>query len=341
MINEMADILELPFEKNLSFIYLMMEFILCTKEYNDPAALKIMEKSESLLDAIGDEASPEALHLYHRNKGFITTINFMYEEGETHYLEALKYKGTKLQISPAIYLNTAKLYSDIGKLYYALLYCVKAKEILSYDSTNHISMDLAWFYATLLHKIGHISEAISEYNNAIARAKKINNTQSFKALVQAYYGLSVCYNSRGDYKQGITYSEKVVENAAKVGDPRTKAQGLFQKAYCYMKLKQHEQCDRLIEEGLAIVQEDELFVMLFKSLSCINNMKDSRSIDYLENVALPYFKGLSLYETSLLICNELEAHYKKNRSKIKALSMAAIARDIYQKILYPEWQAHI
>ncbi|MCL2362965.1 MAG: helix-turn-helix transcriptional regulator, partial [Defluviitaleaceae bacterium] len=38
MINEMADILELPFEKNLSFIYLMMEFILCTKEYNDPAA---------------------------------------------------------------------------------------------------------------------------------------------------------------------------------------------------------------------------------------------------------------------------------------------------------------
>jgi len=339
MSNEMSTILELPFEKNLSFIYLMLEFRVLAKEFNPSAKLKTMEKAEVILETMGEDASPEALYLYHRNKGLLCIESQLMDDSLAHYLKAASYVGTKLQLDPSVFMFIANCYSDIGKPYYALLYCIKAKESPSYDRTNPTNLAFDVIHAHLLERIGHIAEAIDLLDILIAHAKKLSDHLSAEVLAAAHHALYNCYKQRGDYKQAILQCDEALKNMVRAGESSGTsryAQLLVSKAYCSAKLKQFEQCNSLVEEGLAIAQENEMIVTLFKSISCINNMKDSSSIDYLENIALPYFMSIPDYAFCLDICDELEAHYKKSRSKLKALTIAAIMRDIYQKILYPE-----
>jgi len=64
------------------------------------------------------------------------------------------------------------------------------------------------------------------------------------------------------------------------------------------------------------------------------NLKDAQSAIYLETVAIPGLKGTNYNEMALEICDTLETHYRKQRSKMKALEVAAMHRDILKDMLF-------
>jgi len=343
MVNTMPGILDLPFEKNLIFIYRMHESRLTYKELNPAKGLEILEDAEALLKEMDDNANIEALHLYYRNKAYYTGSSHRFKEAIEYYLKALSYESNKLQFDPAIYVALALSYYNIGKPYFALLYCMKAMENKNFDITNPTYLRIQSTYARCLFNIGLISEAIKMLEDMVAKTKTYNDAMSKNIISQAFITLIDCYIGKGDYDKALTLCEEALTNTKKENNTGSYLQCLAMKILCAMKFKQHKQCIKLIKEGLTIAQEDsqESYIMWFKSLNCLVNLKDASSVDFLENEAIPFFRDAGLFPYVLTICRYLEEYYKKNRSKIKALNIVAIIRDIYQEIHYSEQKAQV
>jgi len=63
------------------------------------------------------------------------------------------------------------------------------------------------------------------------------------------------------------------------------------------------------------------------------SLSSDKSIDYLENIAIPCLRGTSQNHLALQICDTLEEHFRKKEVKYKTLAMAALGRDIYRDMI--------
>ncbi|MCL2404038.1 MAG: hypothetical protein FWC92_00685 [Defluviitaleaceae bacterium] len=105
-----------------------------------------------------------------------------------------------------------------------------------------------------------------------------------------------------------------------------------------MQLKRHDECKKIIEDGLAIAKKgnNETIIIYLETARCLMTIKDPKSQDYLENITIPHFRNsnTTLIYDVLEICYTLENFYNKNRSKTKALNMAKVSRDILYEMFY-------
>jgi len=343
MENELSSILSLPFEGDLTLMYLMMVTRLLLKASNVPAAEEKMNEGEALLDS----ANKEALFMYYRNKGVIYAIRGDIRDALKHYLQALDFAGNDIKPDASVFSNIGVLYMRLGKPSYAIEYLKRTNH--EYSNDRHIiRANTNAMLATAYTLTGEYNKASKLFYASLAQAKSVNDI-SLIGMILSNMGIHsvktgnykecvrLCDQGLAYYTQGDKHQSKLVIYHNK-GVNTVQCLLLFNKGLGLFKMKEYDKCHEIIKYGLALIDGDERFNISFTALGHLMALDNSKSIDYLEDVAIPFFKagdGFDKY-LALDICKEIEAHYKRKRVKTKALAFAAIQRDIYEGMLFNE-----
>ena len=112
-------------------------------------------------------------------------------------------------------------------------------------------------------------------------------------------------------------------------------EAIYQKLHCYMDIGDYSKCPPLIQEGkrFSALNERETYKVMFKSVESLLSLNVEGSIDYLENVALPYLEKEKEYSIVIDYSEILIAHYEKSKGHMaRMLKRTMVLRDISNKI---------
>jgi len=327
----LSQIHELPFERNLILLYLMVETRLLFKENDLAAGEERLATAEALLDG----ANPESLHLYHRNIGFLLTCKQESKAALKHYLQCLNYETYHLKADAGILYSIGANYLNACKPWHALIYFEQAK--IKYDlGRAHPLMaqiDNGLAYAHML--VGEFGKAEQIYNEALAQAKRTNNPYEI-GIAQA--GISHFYHATGNHAKAL----EVLNQAMELFKDHPHYNLLLpSKALLLLYMKDYARCKDALEQCRALTQVDENNAMIIEMTGHMLTIDKSESADYLMNIVIPHFRArnnttiASLYQ-ALACCDFIEAHYRKNRKIKKANEIAVIGRDIFKEMYHGE-----
>jgi len=328
MLNEMSSILDLPFEQDLNLLYAMVEVRLLNIERNYIAAEEKLSKVEPLIN----DPSNDVLALYHRNKGSLYLVRGDHKNGLRHLLKTLDLVSNNVKLDARILYFIGYSYICIGKPYQAMTFLEHAKKEFKEDLTHILGSNLNAMLAMSYWFIGSYNKAETLLEASIAQAKIIGSDFTVRQFLSYMGDLKA---KVGNYNEALAYSDQAL--AYDHGD-RSITAILSNKAYCFVKMKEYAKCREVIEALKALAEGDEHTIMTYEAFEHIMTLNSSDSSAYIEDVIIPYFRagggGKKMF--ALDLCKELETHYKNKKSKIKALSMAATIREIYEEMFLLE-----
>jgi len=335
----LSPILELPFERNLTLLYIMIETRILFKEGNLAAGKERLTTAETLLDA----ASPEALHFYHRNMGFVLMQTGEYKTALKHFLKCLDYKTDNIKPDANIELNIGLAYINFGKPWQALIYFEQAKIKCDVGMENTLESRINGALAIGYMHVGEYSNAEQRHNNALVQAKRTNNSGDIGMTLA---NISVMYLIKGDYKKALDTCVQAMELLKDHPMELLKEHPIYKtlfanQAIILMQMKEFAKSRDILEQCKALVHDDESYAILLEAISHLMTIDKGESSDYLVNIAIPHFRARNemtnagIYQ-ALALCDLVEAYYRKNRKIKKANEIAVIGRDIHKEIFFGE-----
>jgi len=337
---QLSPILELHFERDLTLLYLLLETRILFKEGNLPAAEESLNTAEALLG----EASIEALHLYNRNIGFLFFCKQTFKTSLKHFLKSLEYISDNVKSDAGIFLNIGTAYACIGRPWQAILYLEQAKNKFSIDRTSNLEMAINNVLATCYTFVGEYDKAKKLFDISLMQAKRINDENAIGItlinLGELYMKSGKLEASVKAYNDALDFlkTREIRDKAQELihSDKHQQMQALAGKTFVLIRLKDFAQCKEPLGQLSTLAEGNEVFTAITETASHLTTLDDSSSTEYIEEVAIPYFKNNKMYYNgiylTLEICDILETHYRKRKSVKKALTIAAISRDIYKEV---------
>ena len=327
--SKMSSILEVPFERDLTLLYLMIETRIFFKEGNIAAGEERLNTAEALLD----DASAEALHLYHRNMGFLLFQKQSYKASLKHFLLSLDYKTENVKIDAGILSNIGTIYYSLGKPWQAIIYLEQAKSKYDLGRTNILESLTNGHLAMCYMLVGEYNKAEMILNDALVQAKRINSD----AITGAWLtNLASLHYRKGDIDAALKACNQAL---VLLKNDFRYIHALANKAYCLIEIKDFAECREVIKQGKELAKDDKNFTLVFDAINYSSTLDNTESAGYLENFAIPHYinadvdNGGGIYK-ALDLCKMLEAHYRKKRSMKKAKDIAMIGRDIAMDIFF-------
>jgi len=346
---EMASILALPYEHDLILRYMMQECRLLFREGNISIMSANMEAAEALLD----NASNNALHMYHCNKGVLDNINGKYRSALNHYLTAVNLlDGDKP--SAVIFVNIAMLYTQLGKLHCAIRHAEYAKRELHVDRANVEGVRLDLLLAELYSHVYEFDKAEKMFNSAIPHARSVDSSLM---LSLALSGIGNVNRLRKNYSEALgqlNQAIEIIEGLIATSDEMHRTAYsftycilgmIFTKVSCLIRMgksdKNKKECQEVIDMGRLYVQGHEFYTIILNAISHLTTLDNPESTHYIEDVAIPSILNNLHSEASektlvLAFYRELEIHYKKKKAKTKLANIKAIMCDIYEEMFLGE-----
>jgi len=325
MQHELAQILELPYERDLIIMYKMISAKLEGRKDISVAKLYLSEV-EPLLDG----ASEDAIYLYRTVKGHFCDISGDYEGAVNHFLGALEYCDKK-QISDAILIfSIARNYSLMGRLILAKDYFERTKREYVGDRTHPIvyAVDNALGFCYM--QLGSPERAKELFESSVIRARSLNDK---RWLGLSLSNLGTAYYNEKRYELGLKFVEESLEYLQ--GELEQHLGALIGKAKCLIGLKNHPRCEEVLNYARSLTNE-ERHIIDIEATRHRMTIKDNSSTQYLETIALPYYRAQSgeYIASALEICDILEKQYRKREATKKADTIAIISRDIYRRMIF-------
>ncbi|MCL2528290.1 MAG: helix-turn-helix transcriptional regulator [Defluviitaleaceae bacterium] len=182
MRDELSVIQDLPFERELNVLYLMIATRIAVTEWN---MTQVEENIISVEDYI-TEASPDVLYLYHRNMGTLKYYKADFKNCLYHHQQALEYNDNKLRPDVQLMFSIGECFLQIGKPIVALPYLERAKREFIGDRTHQLMYALDITLAGCYMLFGDYEKAKKMYEDLLSMVR------SFK--VDAMTGnVLVCY----------------------------------------------------------------------------------------------------------------------------------------------------
>jgi len=327
-LNDLSAIKHLPFEQDLSIIYSMIEARILFREGNAAAAEELINAAEATID----EAGVSALHMYHRNKGYLYYAQKNdYKKALNHYFLVLELESDEVKYDANVLFTIGSCYNSLFQPFKAISYYEQARREFSGDSVHKLASQIDIELATSYAHTGDLKRAEKLFEASLAHAKSINNENSIGI---ALMNLAFVKGPKGEYHEVIKYTDQALVYLK--NDKYTCAMLLYNKALILINLKEFEQCKKVIEQGKALAQGNETCMILLESANHLITLNDSASANYIETVTIPHLIscGNSGKYAVQHYCNVLEAHYKKKRATKKAMAIAVISRDIYREMIF-------
>jgi len=274
-------------------------------------------------------ACDEALHLYHRNMGDLYDVKGDSQNALMHYLKTLEFVCDDVKPDAAIYLNIGVTYLKLGKILYAIKFLETAQREFNGDRSNGLGPSVNNWLAKCYITLGGYDKAEKLLEMSLAKAQSCNDDHVTCAVL---INMGILYEKKGAYEKSLDFFDQAINYAISDNDHYLTA--LVNKAGLLVNMKKYSKCREVLEQGKAAANGNETFTVLLNMISHQMSLHDSKSVKYIENVAIPYLREGegTLKFIALTQCSMLETHYKKKRSYAKALANAAIARDIYEEI---------
>jgi len=331
---ELAPIMSLPYERELTIRYLMLETRLLFKENNHVEAEKLLTMAEPMLEG----ASNESIYAYRRNIGFLHTTKGEHKLALKFFLQCLDLIGEE-QPDGIIIEQIAHCYCMLNKFHHALRYFLYSQVLFKGDRTNPRAYYVNSHLAACYLNTGEFKK-VRPILDILYRQVQISGdvTLQITTLI-SISGLDI---KGGEYDKALKKSNTALELAHELLSKVMPSQipvaktiyifAILHKIDCLKKMGMLSECDKLIEQGRPIAQGDKTLTTILDTAYHSCRLNDIKSVNYLEETAIPYLLSCNGFGKDIVLelCRELEAHYKKKKSKTKAAYMAAIIRDIYE-----------
>ena len=342
---ELSSILDLPFEHDLCLLFTMIKVKRLIIERNIHGAEEAVNEVESLTD----NASNEALYMFHRNKGILSSLRGDIVTGLRHYLNAHDLTGDNLNQDAAVLTaDIGAQYLRLGRPYNAMIYLERAYKESYGNNANNVRAKISNALAITYTCLGEYDKAKKIFDESIGQAKSVNDNVQIGSILSS---IGLHKIKSGSYKDGIGLCDQALHymqssdflNNVYVGNkgfsnnPHTTIV-LFNKGLGLLKMKEYAKCQEVLAQGKALAEGDKKASIMFDTLMHFTTLNENESQKYIENVAIPFFRAGDGFDKFMILdlCKDLEAHYKKKRAKTKALAIAAIARDIYEEMFIGE-----
>jgi len=339
--NTVADlsvIIDLPFERDLIAIFLLSEARILINEQNVQEAIVKIDTVETYVNDAGYQPSAEVLHLFHSNKSGVYFWQGNYKQAIAHGLKTLGYESTKLKASTHMLRNIGGAYLLTGQPFHAVRYLEQSISAFKGDITSFHVAIAKGILASCYTQIHDFDKARALLNEALLKARGVNDEMNIGRILIELGHVS---SESGDYNHALTLYDQALKLLKNHKDMY--AQGHIYKGVTLIHLKQFAECEKLIAEGRAVVNEIKesthvfLHEMLTQSFDMLHhriNLKDSNSVAHLERVSIPYYRSIGQKYVALEICTALEEHYRKQRSKMKELTIKGIKCDVLMEMMY-------
>jgi len=341
-IHDLTVIFDLPFEKDLGAILLLLEARLLMIEYNNEEAIKRIDKVDTYLNERGHHVRDEVLFLFHFNKSVYYLLANDGKRAVDNGLKALNYENGKLKSDMRVFRAIGMAYFHLGQHFHAVRYLERAVLALSGENaTSNVVSLLKLNLATCYIHTNELDKAQKLLDEAHNKAVSTNNE---RYIDSTFLELGRISHIRGDYDNALIYYDQAILRQ-KERNPSEYVRGLIYKIVTLIRTKQFVECEQLIDEGRNIINthKDDIFavngdemLIYYNDLHHRANLKDRSSVVYLENVSIPHYRKVGPKFVALDICSELEEHYKKQRSKMKELAIGVVMRDILLEMMYGE-----
>jgi len=306
----------------------MLEIRLLFAEANIPEAEKKLGDIEHLVD----KTSGKALYVYHMNKGYICTFHQYYKHALSHYEKAHELMGDK-KPEMKLLTNLGAAYYNMGNVYHAIRYYERAIEEYRGDNVNIALPNTKKLLALCYVRIGENSKAMKILDTVIPQMKSIGGNVM---IGQALHIKGVVSHNKGNYDEAIAIFDEALEHLKTNNHAYVHA--LSSKTVTLRKLKRFADVQKAIEITRPMAVDNELLSMILDSAGCLASLRDPDSIRFLEGVTMPYYRDLGgIYNYMAIdVCRELKDHYDKKKSKISALTISDIMRQIYDELYFHE-----
>jgi len=333
-LKDLKCILKLPFESNMCMIYNLLEIRLILQEGHLPIAEEKIKALENTI--MNDFSCTEVSKLFYVCKSFIAGYKGKYKNTLEYSLKTLEHESNFIATDKGTYITIGWAYYNLGKPFHAMVYLERAKIEYSSNPASKAIPVLNRNLADCYMMISELKKAKSIHEKSLMQSRLANDRTNISFTLSR---LSLVNEKMGDFGVALAHIDEALEILNTDNREAYKpvyVDFIYYKTRYLRKLKQYDQCKKLIEEGKALPGCDELDTISFEAEKCLMNLKDTKSLDYIENVVIPYYRDDCLYDSALEYCKILEDHYVKQRSKMKALSITAVAKDILQRMLFNE-----
>ena len=335
MMPGLAAILSLPYEHNLIFGFMMQETRLLLKENKFDEAEENILLAEPLLD----HASNETLITYHCNKAYLFTYKGEYKAAFKYYQRALELFGGKPPHA-RILEQITHVSLLLEKWHHAIQYAQHARILYEGDRTNPRGGYLTGYLATSYL-------ATMEYGKAEVLFEKSYNeamlTGDDLSVGIALINMAEINTKRGNFDKAKEHFDlglkKMLPSVLSEIIPFMKniyVMASFSMALA--KTKMGKDNSDIIAAARPYANGNETLQTVLDAAQYLTKLGDPVAEKYIETVAIPHLMQCTGQEKSLrlVLCRELEAHYKKKKAKTKANNMAALIRDIYEEMFMGE-----
>ncbi|MCL2855640.1 MAG: helix-turn-helix transcriptional regulator [Defluviitaleaceae bacterium] len=322
--DELSIIADLPFEKDLRIIYEIFRAKQAMEEKDITLARELLEAVENIAKGAGCEAQ---YHLRY-TVGSLNAFEGRYNEALKSYLEALSLQVDGLENEPLLYYNLAICYSRLGRYVLSINTILRIYNEFDNGMTSVIGMHLDGALSANYIRLKQNEAALSVLEKALDRARNLGYKNN---IAIALHNFGISYFQMGNPEKALTYFEQSI---TAFGESSDKLESIYCKIRCLAAMKKGSRYKPLLIQAKALSEGDEHYTLLFNSLSHLLNLKEERSIAYIENITIPYLIGKYDYFRVLYYCDALIAAHTKNEARVKALEVKSLRADIVDEITF-------
>ncbi|MDR0957966.1 MAG: helix-turn-helix transcriptional regulator [Clostridiales bacterium] len=314
-------------EPEVAFLY-QLNIIHCMARNN-----RIAEAHQVLKEMDISDVCAELIYDYYIVNGIIYTYSELYEDALEEFSKSERLMPKFASTDTVLHKNCAICYSELDMIVQSISHV----EIVHYleKSPDYDIKNMIYFNNIIaMNYLGLGSYSICKklLEDSLASAK-VNKDILYIAVT--LHNLGTFYLYQGQPEKALECFDEVPKYQDESHDPWRYYINLLFKVYALFSLGEDrkQEAEDLMEKGIASTDENTITGLLFRILKCSRNLNDEKSLEYMENFALPKVIEKGKKIKPIEYCELLENFYKERNCPEKVEKYIKLGRDLYKKIL--------
>ncbi|MCL2571538.1 MAG: helix-turn-helix domain-containing protein [Defluviitaleaceae bacterium] len=331
---EMANIENLePCDLDIVMQYKMIEISMFQAEGD----LATVEKKLNILENRINEMNADCLYHYHCEKSYSLLLRGCHEDSLEFNFKALNLAEKHERLSK---MDKAYIYHRIAACYTYLEIPFKAIFITLKTQLPNESVRITNYHLHSMHllalnyiRVNEISEARKLLDECLIIADGLKSDE-YIGRTMLYYGFM--YKKVQEWASAIEYFDEAIR-CSQIGTNDCYA-SYYHKIQCTIQLNTFTKAKVLLEEAKDLCNGNKLWESYFEALghylivSSHMSTNNNESCDYIEKIAIPYFRKMHDHFIALEYCSLLELHYEKSRRNGKSFRITREMTKIYRHV---------
>ncbi|MCL2752818.1 MAG: tetratricopeptide repeat protein [Defluviitaleaceae bacterium] len=323
-----------PCDNDLPILYRLFEVSLLVAENK----MDVAKEKLDFLESIFGRMNTEHLYSYNFQKGFYYATKDDFENALIYYRKALNIRKNTKDILPddeeRLYYSLAVCYTEIEQPSRAIAFLGEMPKSIFGNKETALSLGVDILKAINLYKIGLPDEAEYILNNCFSHATSAED--------EFYIGLSLhnlgrVHRYSKNWEKAIEYFGKALNHFEE--NTYLHAWALYYKIRCMMETTKLNDLERELIKIAKSLENNDNYTIFLETLrySIYLNRSMSRynptAVDYIENVAIPYFIKDNSRLEALDCYSLLERLFIKNRQQKKSLEANRAMLEIRERMI--------